>query len=97
MSKKLTAVIGAAALGAGVLLGTVGGVLAGDGSIPGMMGSGGDFQCDASQMGSHMTTEQMNQMMGGSIGGMMGSAGGAGMMGSGLGSGMHSQHHGVRP
>lgn len=85
MSKRLTAVIAAAALGAGVLLGTVGGVLAGDDFIPGMMGSGGDFQCDPSQMGSHMTTEQMSQMMGGSFGGMMG---------SGTGSGIHSQHHG---
>jgi hypothetical protein len=88
MSKKLTAVIAAAALGAGVLLGTVGGVLARDGSIPGIMGSRGDLQCDASHMGSHMTTEQMSQMMGGSFGGMMG---------SGMGSGMHSQHHGGQP
>jgi hypothetical protein len=68
MSKKLTAVIAAAALGAGVLLGTVGGVLARDGSSPGMMGSGDDFQCDASHMGSHMTTEQMSQMMGAGMG-----------------------------
>jgi hypothetical protein len=89
MSKKLTAVIAAAALGAGVLLGTVGGVLAGDGSIPGMMGSGGDLQCDGSPMESHMTTEQMSQMMGGSFGGMMG----GGLMGSGI----HSQHHGGQP
>jgi hypothetical protein len=88
MSKKLTAVIAAAALGAGVLLGTVGGVLARDGSSPGMMGSGDDFQCDASHMGSHMTTEQMSQMMGGSLGGMMG---------FGMGSGMHTQHHGGKP
>ena len=93
MSRKLVAAIAAAALAVGLLLGAVGAVVAGDGPFKGIMGSGGEFQCDASHMGSHMTTEQMSQMMGGSFGGMMGS----GMMGSGMGAGMHSQHHGVQP
>jgi hypothetical protein len=87
MSRKLTAVIAAGTLGAGLLLGAVGGVLAGDGSRPGMMGSGAAGQCDESHMGSHMTTAQMTRMMGS---GMMGS----GTMGSGMGTGTHSQHHG---
>ena len=88
MSRKLAAAIAGAALAVGVLLGAVGAAVAGDGAFRGMMGSGGDVQCDASQMGSHMTTEQMSQMMGGSFGGMMG---------SGMGAGMHSQHHGGQP
>lgn len=88
MSRKLAAVIAAGALAVGLLLGAVGAVVAGDGVFKGMMGSGGDFQCDASHMGSHMTTEQMSQMMGDSFGGMMG---------SGMGGGVHSQHHGDQP
>lgn len=84
MSKKLNAVITAGALAVGLLLGAVGAVVAGDGPIRGMMGSDGDFQCDASHMGSHMTTEQMSQMMGGSMDGMMGS-------------GLHSLHHAAQP
>ena len=89
MSRKLVAAIAAGALAVGLLLGAVGAVVAGDGPLRGMMGFGGDLPCDASHMGSHMTTAQMSQMMGGSFGGMMGS----GMMGSGL----HSEHHGVQP
>lgn len=96
MSRKLTAVIAATTLGAGLLLGAVGGVLAGDGSLPGMMGSRSDIQCDASHMGAHMTTAQMTQMMGGTYEGMMGSGVGSGMMGSGVGSDLHSQHHGAQ-
>jgi len=93
MSKRWTAAIAAATLGAGLLLGAAGGVLAGNGSLSGMMGSRGEFQCDASRMGSHMTTAQMTEMMGGSFEGMMGGSG----MGAGMGSGTHSQHHGVQP
>jgi hypothetical protein len=92
MSRKLTAVIAAGTLGAGLLLGAVGGVLAGDVSRPGMMGSGAAGQCDESHMGSHMTTAQMTQMMGGSFEDMMGSG-----MGAGMGAGGHSQHHGEQP
>jgi hypothetical protein len=92
MSRKLIAVIAAGALAAGLLLGAVGAVVAGDGPFKGMMGSGGDFQCDASHMGSHMTTEQMSLMMGGVFEGMIGSG-----MGAGMGSGLHSQHHGAQP
>jgi hypothetical protein len=88
MSRKLITAIAAGALAAGLLLGAVGAVVAGDGPFKGMMGSGGELQCDASQMGSHMTTEQMSQMMGGSF---------RGMMGSGMGAGLHSQHHGAQP
>jgi hypothetical protein len=88
MSKKLTAVIAAGALAVGLLLGVVGAVVAGDDGFKGMMGSGSAGQCDAAQMGSHMTTEQMTQMMGGSF---------EGMMGSGMGAGLHSQHHGAQP
>jgi hypothetical protein len=98
MSKRWTAAIAAATLGAGLLLGAAGGVLAGSGSLPGMMGSGGGVQCDASHMGSHMTSAQMTEMMGSGAGaGMMGSGTGPGMMGSGMGSGLHSQHHGTQP
>jgi len=93
MSRKLTAVIAAATLGAGVLLGAAGGVLAGNGSLSGMMGSRGEFQCDASHMGSHMTTAPMTEMMGGSFEGMIGGSG----MGAGMGSGTHAQHHRVQP
>jgi hypothetical protein len=92
MSKKLIAAIAAGALAVGLLLGAVGAVVAGDGPFKGVTGSGGDFQCDASHMGSHMTTEQMSQMMGGSFEDMMGSG-----MGAGMGSGAHSQHHGAQP
>lgn len=97
MSRKLTAAIAAGTLGAGVLLGAVGAVVAGDGTLPEMMGSGGAGQaCDASHMASHMTTAQMTQMMGGSFEDMMGSGIGSGM-GSGMGAGLHQQHHGARP
>lgn len=96
MSKRWTAAIAAATLGAGLLLGAAGGVLAGDGTFRGMMGSGGSGQCDASHMGTHMTTAQMTEMMGGSFDDMMGTGMGAGM-GAGMGSGFHSQHHGARP
>jgi hypothetical protein len=93
MSRKLAAAIAAGALGAGLLLGAVGAVVADDGTPPGMMGAGGAGQaCDASHMASHMTTAQMTQMMGGSFEGMMGSG-----MGSGMGAGLHQQHHGARP
>jgi hypothetical protein len=95
MSRKLTAAIAAAALGAGLLLGAVGAVVAGDGRGPGMMGTGGAGQvCDASHMRSHMTVAQMNQMMGSSMDELMDD-----MMGSGsrMGTGLHQQHHATQP
>lgn len=91
MSRRWTAAIAAGVLAAGLVLGAVGAVVAGDGTFPGMMGNGAG-QCDASNMASHMTTEQMTQMMGGSFDDMMGTG-----MGAGMGSGMYSQHHGARP
>jgi len=95
----LAAAIAAGALGAGLLLGAVGVVVAGDRTPGGMMGTdGAGLACDpslmASYMASHMTVEQMNQMMGGSMHQVMG-----GMMGpgSGMGWGLHQQHHPAQP
>lgn len=99
MSRKLTATIAAAALGAGLLLGAVGVVVAGDRTPTGMMGTHGAGQaCDAAHMGSHMTTAQMSQMMGGSMDELMDEMMGSGSgMGSGMGAGLHQQHHSTRP